>query len=129
MPGLKFSAMTSNCGHQRQEELAALGRLEVEPDAALVEVVAQEGGADLAALGIEHGRQRAPAGLAVHRVLDLDHLGAEAGQQLGGVGERLHLLDGEDAHAVERLAPRGGFGVGGLPEAHGGDRRTSGPHA
>ena len=37
--------------------------------------------------------------------LDLDDLGTEAPQQLGGVGERLHLLEGEDADAVERLAP------------------------
>ncbi len=38
------------------------------------------------------------------RVLDLDDVGAQAGEQLGGVGQRLHLLGGQDAHAVERLA-------------------------
>jgi hypothetical protein len=44
--------------------------------------------------------------LAVDRVLHLDDLGAETGQQLRGEGQCLHLLGGEDAHAVERFAVR-----------------------
>ena len=46
----------------------------------------------------------AAARLAVHRVLDLHDLGAEPGEQLRRVRQRLHLLGREDAHAVERLA-------------------------
>ena len=42
-------------------------------------------------------------GLAAQR-LDLDDVGAEAGQQLRGVRQRLHLLGGEHPHAVERPA-------------------------
>ena len=49
VPGLKFSATTSKLRHEREEQLAALGRLQVDADAALVEVVAQVGRADLAA--------------------------------------------------------------------------------
>jgi hypothetical protein len=76
--------------------------LEVDGQAALAEVVAQERGADLAALGVEHVGERPAARLAGAGVLDLDDVGAEARQQLGGVGERLHLLRGQDADAVER---------------------------
>ena len=88
------------------------------PEAALVEVVAQVGGADLPALGVEHRRGRRPARLAVDRVLDLHHLGAEAGEHLGRVGERLHLLGGEHPDAVERLAERLRVGVGDVSEPH-----------
>ena len=63
------------------------------------------------------GERPAP-GLAVHGVLDLDDLGAEAGEQLGGVGQRLHLLGGEDAHAVERLPVAGRRRVGDVAELH-----------
>ena len=104
VPGLKFSATTSNFGTSVEEQLAALGRLEVDADAALVEVVAQVGGADLAALGVGHRRRRRPPRLAVHRVLDLHHVGAEPGEQLRRVRQRLHLLGREHPHAVERLA-------------------------
>ena len=83
VPGLKFSAMTSKCGHEREEELAALRRLQVDADAALAEVVAQVGRADLAALGVEHRRRRRPPRLAVLRVLDLHDVGAEPGRAAG----------------------------------------------
>ena len=63
------------------------------------------------------GRRR-PARLAVHRVLDLHDLGAEAGEQLGRVRERLHLLGREHPDAVERLAERLRVGVGDVAEPH-----------
>ena len=53
---------------------------------------------------VSAGEARAPEVTRAGR-LDLDHLGAEAPQQLRGVGQRLHLLEGENAHAGERLAP------------------------
>ena len=62
--------------------------------------------------------ERAPARLAVHRVLDLHDVGAEPGQQLRRVGQRLHLLGGEDPHAVERLAVLSALGVGDVSEFH-----------
>src|SRR5205085_2637619 len=43
----------------------------------------------------------------------------EAGEQLGGERKCLHLLEGEHAHPVERLAIRHRAGVGDVPEPHG----------
>src|SRR5437764_525165 len=43
----------------------------------------------------------------------------EAGEQLGGERKCLHLLEGEHAHPVERLAVRRRAGVGDVPEPHG----------
>ena len=45
-------------------------------------------------------------------------VGAQAGEQLRAPGQRLHLLEGEDAHAVERLPGPRGLLVGDLPEPH-----------
>jgi hypothetical protein len=82
------------------------------------EVVPEERRPDRPALRVGHGRERAAPQVAALRVLDLDDLRPEAGQELRGVGEGLHLLEGEHAHAVERLAGGGGTGVGDVPEAH-----------
>ena len=72
--------------------------------------------------GSVSGRRGAATEVAGAGRLDLDHLGAEATQQLGGVGERLHLLEGEDAHAVERLAPPRRLRVDDVTELHGPSR-------
>ena len=88
---------------QCEHQLAAGVGLEVHGDAALREVVAQERRTDEATLGVVHPRLRAPAGLS-RRGLHLHDVGAEPGEQLRRVGERLHLLEREDADAVERLA-------------------------
>ena len=55
----------------------------------------------------------------MHRVLDLHDVGAEPREQLGGVGEGLHLLGRQHAHAVERLAEALRVGVGDVAESHG----------
>ena len=57
--------------------------------------------------------------VASHRVLDLDHLRTHAGHELGGVGERLHLLDGQDANAIKRLAVGRVLGSGDVADSHG----------
>jgi hypothetical protein len=101
-----------------EDELATLGSLEVDADRALVEVVAQEGRTHRAPLGVGHGRQRAAARVAALGVLDLDHLGAETGQELGGERQRLHLFQGQHPHPVERLAQAGGFLVGDVAHLH-----------
>ena len=43
----------------------------------------------------------APAAVAGGRVLDLDNLGPQAGQQLGGKRQGGHLFDGQDPYAVK----------------------------
>ncbi len=50
--------------------------------------------------------------------LDLDHVGTEAAEQLGGVGQRLHLLEGQDPDAVEWLAPVRRLGIDDVAELH-----------
>ena len=67
-------------------------------------------------------RRGAASEVARARRLDLDHLGAEPPEELGGVGQRLHLLEGEHADAVERLAPVRRFRVDDVAEFHGPSR-------
>ena len=93
-------------GREIEHQLPAARVLQVDADAALVEVVAQEGGADPAPFGVGHGRGGAPAQITRRR-FDLHHVGAEPGQQLGRVRQRLHLLERQDAYTVERLATAG----------------------
>jgi hypothetical protein len=76
--------------------------LQVDADAALAEVVAQIGRADLAPVAIGDLRPRAAPRLAVDRMLDLHHVGAQVREQLGGERQRLHLLDREHAHTPSR---------------------------
>jgi hypothetical protein len=52
-------------------------------------------------------------------MFDLHHLGAEAAEHLGGIGERLHLLRREHPYAVEGLAEAGSAGVRDVTESHG----------
>ena len=56
--------------------------------------------------------------IATLDALDLYDIGAEARQKLRGVGEGLHLLEGEDAHAVKGLAVLDGIGIGDCSEFH-----------
>ncbi len=103
---------------EREEEVATLGGLEVDAETAFAEVVAQVGGADGAAVRIGHRGSGASPRFPVDRVLDLDHLGTEARQQLGRVGECLHLLRREDPDAIERLAELLRVGVRDVTESH-----------
>jgi hypothetical protein len=52
-------------------------------------------------------------------MLDLYHLRAEAGHQLGPERQRLHLLGREHPHALERLPVPLGVGVCYFAELHG----------
>ena len=88
-------------GDQPLDERDAGLALQIDADALLVQIVAQVRGAHALAVDIRYGRQGAPGRFAGFRVLDLHHLGAQASHQLGRVGERLHLLDGQDADALE----------------------------
>ena len=77
------------------------GVLEIDADAAFAEIVAEEGGAEAAALGIGRRGLRGSAQLAARR-FDLHHVGPEPRQELGGKRQRLHLLEGQDADADQR---------------------------
>jgi len=59
--GLEVLGHDVEAGGQLQDQLSAVGGLEVDADAALGQVVAQERRADLPSLGIRHGRQRRPS--------------------------------------------------------------------
>ena len=101
-PALKFSANTSKWGASASTSSRPASFLRSTVDALLRQVVAQEGGADEATLGVDHARLRSPPRLA-RGSLDLHHVGTEARQELRRVRQRLHLLEREHAHAVERL--------------------------
>ena len=99
-PGAKFSTSTSQCLISALEDLLALGMLGVDRDRALVVVEHRE----IEAVRALHVAQLAARDVADARPLDLDHVGAEPGEQLRAGRARLHMGEVEDAHAVERLA-------------------------
>jgi len=101
-----------------EDDLLPRVGLQVDGDRPLVEVVAQERGAHELAVGRGHPGLRAATGLAAER-LDLHDVGAEAGEELGGVRQGLHLLQGEDAHPFEGLAVLQGICVDDISEFHG----------
>ena len=74
--------------------------LKVDGKALLVQVVTQEGGTYGPSVRIGHGGVRAPAAIAGGGVFDLDHLGPQAGQQLGSKRQGSHLFDGQDPYTV-----------------------------
>ena len=78
--GAKVLGHDVEARRQPQHEVAPGRLLEVDDDGALGQVVAQEGGAHGAPVGVgQRGRGRAPQVTGAGR-LDLDHLGAEAPQ-------------------------------------------------
>ncbi|CAB4324757.1 unannotated protein [freshwater metagenome] len=118
---LEVLAHDVELGGEVEDELTTFGRFEIDTDRTLVEVVAQIGGTDGASLGISDGRLRTPPEVAAFHALDLDDISTHARQQLCGVGECLHLLEGEDANAIERFAVLNGVGIGDCSEFHGAD--------
>ena len=86
--------------HQALQHLHALLALGVERDRALV--VVEHG--EIEAVGARHVLQLAARDVAGARPLDLDHVGAEPGQQLRAGRARLDVREIEDLHAVQRLA-------------------------
>src|SRR5262245_25388208 len=96
---------------QPLEDLLALGMLGVDGDRALVAVEHGE----IEAVGPLHVAQLAAGDVADAGPLDLDHVGAQVGEELRAGRTRLHVGEIEDAHAIERLAglaPRLGRGLG-----------------
>ena len=57
-------------------------------------------------------------------VLDLDHLGPQATQELGGVGQGLHLLGRQHPDALEGLSVVGSLPGNHLTQSHAREGRT-----
>ncbi len=85
--------------HQRLEPSAALGALQVERHALLAEVPCLE---ILAVVLAQLIRSDLARGIAFRR-LDLDHFGAELGQEHRAVGAGAELLQCQDANTFERF--------------------------
>ena len=107
---------------QPQHQIAPDRLLEVDDDRVLGQVVAQKGGPDSAAVRVGHGGRRGAPEVAGAGRLDLHHLGTEAPQELGGIGQRLHLLEGEDADTGQRFAPVRRLRVDDVAQPHGPSR-------
>jgi hypothetical protein len=86
-----------------EEHVAAVRLLEVERHALLAPVDGEEVRA-LAAVGAEEGRPHAAHRVAPGRLLDLDHLRAQVGEQHRAVRPGEHAREVEDADAVEEPA-------------------------
>ena len=102
------------------EHVAALGGLEIQRDALLVPVDRQEVGA--VAVGAQEGRPHGPHGVTSPRVLDLDDLGPEIGEQHRAIRTGEHPRQVEHSDAVEKPHRARGLIAAG-PER----RRTAGP--
>src|SRR5262245_33297339 len=85
---------------QAARDVLALGRLQIDDDAALVAVEQQK---EIAVGRIVRRRPQPPRPVAVRRPLDLDHIGAEPGQHLGAGRASLVVGKVDDANAFERL--------------------------
>ena len=85
---------------QPVEDIHALGMLGVDGDRPLAAVEHGE----IEAVGARHVAQLPARDVAGARTLDLDHVGAHVGEQLGASRARLHVREVENAQAVERAA-------------------------
>ena len=98
----RTEVLPDDVGHATEivEDLPPLRRLEVHRDALLVPVDREEVGA--LALGPQEGRPHHAHGIASPRILDLDHLRSEIGEEHRAVRAGQHAREVEDAHAVEQ---------------------------
>ena len=101
-PGAKFSTSTSQVLISRSSTALTLRALGVDRHRALVVVEHRE----VQAVDIGDVAQLSPRRIALARSLDLDHVGAEPGQQLRAGRARLHMREVEDANAFQCLAHR-----------------------
>jgi hypothetical protein len=87
---------------QLLEHFLALGRLGVQGQRTLVAVEHRE----VERVGIGDVTQLAAGDVAGARTLDLDHVSAEPGQQLGAGGTGLHVREVDDLDALEGFVSR-----------------------
>ena len=101
-PGRKFSITTSTFGTMPLDHLDRLGLLEVHGDRALAAVDRDPGRGEPALLPVVGAV--AEAHVVAFARFDLDDVGAEQRELVGGVGPREDTREVEDLHAGERLA-------------------------
>lgn len=109
-------------GREREEERPAFVVLQIDRDALLGEVVAQEGRARAPAVAVVDRRAPVSAGLAFER-LDLHDGRAHQRHELRGVRQRMHLLGREDRDAGERADHVAASGI--APASRSAPMRTS----
>ena len=90
---------------------------EVDAQAPLAEIVAQERRSHRTTFRIGHRRLRRATQVPGRR-LDLHHVRPQTREQLGGKGQRLHLLEAQHPDAIERLAPIEEVGIGDVTQSH-----------
>ena len=105
-----LEVLEQHVGARREllDDALALGGLEVELDRALAAIGAVEiGGAQMAAVGRRHERRAPAAGVVAGALaLDLDHVGAEIGQNLAGPRPGQDAGKLENAHTGQRTRHR-----------------------
>ncbi len=104
-PARKFSATTSKRGASRSTRSRPAGCLRSTTTERLERLLRRKVAPTARPSGSVIAGDGAAPEVARAGRLDLDHLGAETPQQLRGVGQRLHLLEGEDAHAGRAACP------------------------
>ena len=100
MPGRKFSTTTSAWSSEAIDDAPAFGLLEVERDALLVAIRAEEVGA----LAADERRSPRACLIAVAGPLDLDDAGAHVGQHHRAVGAGQYSRQIEDGEAAQGAA-------------------------
>ena len=99
LPGRRLCMTTSDEATSRATTSRPASGAQVDGQVALAPVAGLE--------EVGHG----PHLVAAER-LDLDHVGAEVGQELGAVGRGEEAAEVEDPHAVERVGERGAARAG-----------------
>ena len=98
-PGRKFSQTTSATRQRSWKIACPSGRSRLIATLFLFRLIGEEVGA--LALGPEERRAHDAHGVAALRILDLDHLGPEVGQEHRAIGARQHAREVEHPDAVE----------------------------
>ena len=109
-PGRKFSTSTSDVGGEAPEHFAPVLVLEIQRDAALVAVEAQEVAAAGLPVAVADDRRARTRAVALAGALDLDDLGPLVGEHHGAVRTGDLDLETQDLDAVERSSLARGHG-------------------
>ena len=93
------------CGDQPQEDVAALGMLEIEGDRPLASILSQEGCTHVGPIEVRVSTELARK-ITGARHLDLDHVGAKLGKLITAEGPGKHIGQVQNAHAGKKSTHR-----------------------